>query len=151
MRHVKTQLREAVKTKLKSISAFAGVHNFSRITRDLQSSNFPLTMVAVDESIDQDTGYVAGDQPQIRSYSVTIQIGALDNGDDPEAEIEEISIDVEKSLAAGDLGLPTLTGWKFRGSNTASPVEFEFGTMISQVMNYECSLRTLDSAPETTL
>ncbi len=151
MPHVRTQLRNAIKTRLEAVPGIRAAHNPSRANRTLQSQNLPCVFVNADENVTQSPGSFPGQQPQTRSYSITIQVGVLDDGRDPEERLDGLTVDIEKALVRPDFGIGKIAGWRYTGAGTGVPVDVDNGTMISQVMTYVADIMTLDSAPDQNL
>lgn len=151
MAHVRTQLRNAVKSRLETVPGIRAAHNPSRLNRNLQTQSFPCAFVNVDEVVNQSPGSFAGEQPQTRSFRVTIQLGVIDDSRDPEAGLDDLCVDVEKTLVKPDFGIGRVAGWRYTGSGTGTPVEIDNGDMISQILTYTADIMTLDSAPDQNL
>lgn len=151
MPHVRTQLRNAIKTRLTTVPAIRAAYNLSRLNRKFQSHNFPLAVVNADEVVTQSPGSFPGQQPQTRTYKVDIQIVAIDEEDDPEAVLDAIAVDVEKAFVRPDFGIGKVTNWRLVSSGTADSASLECGDIISQMLTYTGDIQTLDSAPEQNL
>ncbi|GMB82775.1 hypothetical protein NN6n1_35580 [Shinella zoogloeoides] len=148
MPHVRTQLRNAVKTRLTTVPAIRGAYNVSRLNRKFQSHNFPLAVVNADEVVTQSPGSFPGQQPQTRTYKVDIQIVTIDEDDDPESVVDAIAVDIEKAFVRPDFGIGKVTNWRLVSSGTADSASLECGDIISQLLTYTGDIMTLDSAPD---
>lgn len=151
MPHVRTQLRNAIKTRLETVSGIRAAYNLSRLTRQFQSQNFPNALVNLTENVTQSAGGLVGQQPVTRSYRIDIQLGILEDGDDPEAAVEALAVDVERALIRPDFGIGRVTNWRLVGSGAGEVAEIECGNVVSQVLTYMADIQTLDSAPDQNL
>lgn len=151
MPHVRTQLRNAIKTRLETVSGIRAAYNLSRLNRDFQSHNFPLALVNLTETVTQSAGSFPGEQPQTRSYRVDIQLGAVEDGDDPESALDDLAVDIEKALIRPDFGIGRVTNWRLIGASVGESVELKCGLIGSQILTYSGDLQTLDSAPDQNL
>jgi hypothetical protein len=151
MPHVRTQLRNAIKTRLTTVPAIKAAYNVSRLNRKFQSHNFPLALVNADEVVTQSPGSFPGQQPQTRTYKVEIQLAAIDEDNDPEAIVDAIAVDVEKAFVRPDFGIGKVTNWRLISSATGDGASLECGDIVSQMLTYTADIMTLDSAPDRNL
>lgn len=150
MPHVRTQLRNAVKTRLSTVSALKGAHNMSRLLRTFQEDNLPAALVAVSENVTQSPGSMIGQQPQTRSYTIHVRLG-VEGDEDVEERLEQIAVDVEKAMLKPDFGIGKITNWRYAGASDMNPDDIECGILCSQVLTYTADILTLDSAPDQNL
>jgi hypothetical protein len=151
MAHVKKQVRDAVKARLETVAGLSLVADESRIVRPFQSSQFPLALVLVSESI-AGVNASQGKRVQTRALTIGIRIGVQDEADDVENTLDAIAVDVEKAFAnPSDLGIGKLMQWEFAGSSSLSHMPVSDGTLLTVMMTYTCVVQTMSGAPETNL
>jgi len=150
MPHVRTQLRNAIKTRLSTVSSIKAAHNMSRLLRPFQDDNFPVALVAVSENVTQSPGSMIGQQPQTRSYTIHVRLG-VEGDEDVEERLEQLAVEVEKAMLRPDFGIGRITNWRYGGAEDLSPVEIDCGLLCSQVLTFGGDIMTLDSAPDTNL
>ncbi|WP_107675019.1 hypothetical protein [Agrobacterium sp. LAD9] len=152
MPHVRTQLRNAVKTRLSTVPSIKGAHNMSRHGRDFQTSNFPVGLVAVTEASTPNPGHpTVGDRPVTRRYRVDIQIGVHEDEADAEDIIESACCDVEKAFVKPDFGFGGVNKWIYTGTTAIDGQPTSSGMLLVETMTYTCEIQTLDSAPDINL
>lgn len=151
MPHVRTQLRNAVKTRLSTIPSIKGAYNASRHFRDYQSDNFPAALVAVMETSAPQPGGLVGERPVTRSYRIQIQIGV--DVDEPDAEdiLDAVALDVEKAFVKPELGIGKVANWVYTGTSAIDGQATESGLLLVQTLTYTAEIQTLDSAPDRNL
>lgn len=150
MPHVRTQLRNAVKTRLSTVPALKSAQNMSRMLRDFQTDSFPIAMVAVSENVTQSPGSMIGQQPQTRSYTIHVRLGVT-AADEVEDRLEQIAVDVEKAMLQPDFGIGKITNWRYAGGGDLNPEDINCGTLCSQVLTYTADIMTLDAEPDRNL
>lgn len=151
MPHVRTQLRNAIKSRLETVPGIRAAYNLSRIERIFQTQNFPNALVNLSEAVSPQPGGFVGQQPVTRTYRIDIQLGVLDVDDDPEAAVDALSVEVEKALIRPDFGIGKIQNWHLVGSGAGETAKIECGTVVSQVLTYTADIQTLDSAPDQNL
>ncbi|MDR6664030.1 hypothetical protein [Rhizobium sp. 1399] len=151
MPHVRTQLRNAVKTRLSTIPSIKGAHNMSRHFRDYQHDNFPAALVAVMETSTPQPGGLIGERPVTRSYRIQIQIGV--DVDEPDAEdiLDAVGLDVEKAFVSPELGIGKVANWVYTGTSAIDGQPTESGFMLTQTLSYTAEIQTLDASPDINL
>ena len=150
MPHVRTQLRNAVKTRLLTVPALKSAQNMSRMLRDFQTDSFPLALVAVSESVTQSPGSMIGQQPQTRSYTIHVRLGVVGD-DEVEDRLEQIAVDVEKAMLKPDFGIGKISNWRYAGATDINPDEINCGILCSQLLTYTADIMTLDAEPDRNL
>ncbi len=151
MPHVRTQLRNAIKTRLSTVPSVKGAHNMTRHARDFQSDNFPAALVAVTESSSPNSGGLIGERPVTRRYKVDIQIGVDEDAVDAEDIIDAVCVDVEKAFVTPDFGIGKVTNWAYAGTTAIDAQPTSSGVLLVETMTYTCDIQTLDSSPDTNL
>lgn len=140
MPHVKTQVRNGVKSRLSTLPSLAGrSHNASRQARSFQSNDFPLALVSTSEV----ASYPAGDETVQRNLVIAITLGVRDDEEDAEDLLDELSVEVEATLKLpSSVGVGKLMLWRYDGSSPISQQPVMDGVMLSQTMTYSCSVLT---------
>ncbi len=151
MPHVRTQLRNAIKTRLSTVPSVKGAHNMTRHARDFQSDNFPVALVAVTESSSPNPGGLIGERPVTRRYKIDIQIGVDEDAVDAEDIIDAVCVDVEKAFVKPDFGIGKVTGWAYAGTSAIDAQPTASGILLVETMTYTCDIQTLDSSPDINL
>ncbi|MDX1216312.1 hypothetical protein GOL99_12280 [Sinorhizobium medicae] len=151
MPHVRTQLRNAIKTRLSTVPSVKGAHNMTRHARDFQSDNFPAALVAVTESSSPNSGGLIGERPVTRRYKVDIQIGVDEDAVDAEDIIDAVCVDVEKAFVMPDFGIGKVTNWAYAGTTAIDAQPTSSGVLLVETMTYTCDIQTLDSSPDINL
>ncbi|MBB3521001.1 hypothetical protein [Rhizobium sp. BK456] len=150
MPHVRTQLRNAVKTRLSTVPSIKSAQNASRFLRKFQDDNLPIALVGVSETVTQAAGSMIGQQPQTRSYTIHVRLG-VHGDDDVEDRLEQIAVDVEKALLFPVTGIGKISNWKYAGAEDLAPAEIECGILCSQLLTYTADIWTLDAEPDRNL
>lgn len=150
MPHVRTQLRNAVKTRLSTVSSLKSAQNMSRMLRKFQDDNLPIALVAVSENVTQSPGSMIGQQPQTRSYTIHVRLG-VEGDEDVEDRLEQIAVDVEKAMLKPDFGIGKVTNWRYAGAGDLNPEEIDCGLLCSQLLTYTADIMTLDAEPDRNL
>lgn len=150
MPHVRTQLRNAVKTRLSTVPSLKGVHNMTRHLRDFQTDNFPAALVAIEETSAAAPGSFEGSRPVTRDYRVHLQI-VLDDIGDAEDEIDAVCVDIEKAMVSSSFGIGAVLNWRYEATSAVAAQPTEDGTLITQTLLYAGSIQTLDAEPDRNL
>jgi hypothetical protein len=150
MPHVRTQLRNAVKTRLSTVASLKSAQNMSRLLRPFQDDNLPIALVAVSENVTQSAGSMIGQQPQTRSYTIHVRLG-VEGDAEVEDRLEQIAVDVEKALLRPDFGIGRISSWKYAGAEDLAPAEIDCGILCSQNLTYTADIMTLDAEPDRNL
>jgi hypothetical protein len=151
MSHVRTQLRNAVKTRLSTVPAIKAAHNMTRLGRDFQDDNFPIALVAISETSSVNPGGLVGERPVTRSYKIDIQIGVAEDEVDAEDIIDAVCVDVEKAFVKPDLGIGKITNWRYSGTSAIDGQPTATGMLLTETLTYTCDIQTLDAAPDQNL
>lgn len=150
MPHVRTQLRNAVKTRLTTVPSLKGVHNMTRHLRGFQSDNYPAVLVAVEETSSGAPGSFEGSRPVTRDYRVHLHL-VLDDVVDAEDTIDAVSVDVEKAMVSSAFGIGAVQNWRYEGTSAVAAQPTEDSTLITQTLLYSGSIQTLDAEPDRNL
>lgn len=150
MPHVRTQLRNAVKTRLSTVPSLKGVHNMTRHLRGFQSDNLPAVLVAVEETSSSAPGSFEGARPVTRDYRVHLQV-VLDDIGDAEDAIDAVCVDVEKAMVSSAFGIGAVTNWRYEATSAVVAQPTEDSTLITQTLLYSGSIQTLDAEPDRNL
>lgn len=150
MAHVRTQLRNAVIARLKTVSSVAIACSRLRLTRQVQGDEFPIAAVAVTEAGSPVGRGAPGQRPVRRDFSVRVQL-ATELAEGADDLLDAIAVDVEKALAdPSGLGVGSLTDWAYVGTGDIDGDAAEAGLAVI-ALNWRCAMTTLDSDPETNL
>ncbi|TBY57980.1 hypothetical protein E0H39_29635 [Rhizobium leguminosarum bv. viciae] len=150
MPHVRTQLRNAVKTRLSTVPSLKGVYNMTRHLRGFQSDNLPAVLVAVEETSSAAPGSFEGARPVTRDYRVHLQV-VLDDIGDAEDAIDAVCVDVEKAMVSSAFGIGAVQKWKYEATSAVVAQPTEDSTLITQTLLYSGSIQTLDAEPDRNL
>lgn len=151
MPHVRTQLRNAVKTRLSTIPSIKGAYNMTRHARDFQADNYPAALIAVTEASSPNPGGFIGERPVTRRYKIDIQIGVDEDTVDAEDVIDSVCVDIEKALTKPDFGIGKITNWTYAGTSAIDAQPTASGVLLVETVTYTCEIQTLDSAPDQNL
>lgn len=153
MAHVKTQVREGFLRVLSALPEIVSAHPASRLLRSFQRSDFPLAIVSVAEtaSVSAANGTPGHRQLQ-RDFQISVTLGIHEEMDDAETALDELSVVAEQALVKPSaLGVGKLLFWRYLGSGAPTGQPTEDGFMLTQTLNYSCSVRTSDTDPTTIL
>ena len=151
MPHVRTQLRNAIKTRLSTVPSVKGAYNMTRHARDFQADNYPAALIAVTEASSPNPGGLIGQRPVTRRYKIDIQIGVDEDEVDAEDIIDSVCVDVEKALVLPPAGIGQISNWAYSGTTAIDGQPTSGGMLLVETMTYTCEIQTLDSAPDTNL
>ena len=142
MPHVRTQLRNAVRTRLSTVPSIKGAHNMTRHERKFQPDNFPAAFVAIAEEATPSPG---------SRYKIAVQVAVESNTGDAEDVIDAVCVDIEKALVKPDLGIGKITNWGYAGTTSIDAQPTEDGLLLVETLHYSCDIQTLDSSPDRNL
>lgn len=151
MPHVRTQLRNAIKTRLSTVPSVKGAYNLTRHAREFQSDNFPAALISVTESSFPNPGGFIAERPVTRRYKIDIQIGVDEDTVDAEDVIDSVCVDIEKALTKPDFGIGKITNWTYAGTSAIDAQPTASGVLLVETVTYTCEIQTLDSAPDINL
>ncbi len=151
MPHVRTQLRNALRTRLSTVPSIKSAHNMSRHAREFQSDNYPVALVSVVETSAPNPGGLIGERPVTRSYRISVQIGVDEESVDAEDIIDGVCVDVEKALVLPPSGIGRITNWAYGGTSAIDGQPTASGALLVENMTYTCDIQTLDGAPDINL
>lgn len=151
MPHVRTQLRNAIKTRLSTVPSIKGAYNMTRHARDFQTDNLPAALVAITEASLPNPGGLIGERPVTRRYKIDIQVGVEEDTVDAEDVIDAVCVDVEKALTMPDFGIGKITNWAYAGTSAIDAQPTASGLLLVETVTYTCEIQTLDSAPDINL
>lgn len=138
---------------LSALPEIVSAHPASRLLRSFQRNDFPLAIVSVSEtaSVSAANGTPGNRQLQ-RDFQISVTLGIHEEMDDAETALDELSVVAEKALVRPSaLGVGPLLFWKYLGSGAPTGQPTEDGFMLTQTLNYSCSVRTTDTDPTTIL
>jgi len=151
MPHVRTQLRNAVKTRLSTVSSLKGAHNITRLERGFQADNFPVALIAISESGATQPGSFEGSKPVTRSYQIAIEVAVQEEMADPEDALDAVCLDIEKAMTSSEFGIGAVQNWRYLETSPVHDRPTASGSLIAQTIIYSGEIQTLDSEPDRNL
>ena len=145
MPHIRTQVRDAVVARLRTVDAFACVAPFGRAARNFQKNEIPAALVRVSENLSP----VGKIRPRVvrRELTVTIDLLASLTSGDVDTALDDLSIPIEVVLAdPSALGIGSLVEWR---PVATAPGVFDLGEEVygRLTITYACAVSTTEGVP----
>lgn len=148
MAHIRTQIRDAVVARLRTVDGLALAAGYGRTARGLQRNDVPAAFVRIAE-----VAAPAFKSGRIlrRSLSVAIDVLVSSLEDDIDTRLDDLAVKIEAALADQEsLGVGALLEWQYAG---ATPGVVDVGEEIhgSLSLTYTCSVSTEAGKPSTNI
>jgi hypothetical protein len=145
--HVRTQIRDAVIARLRTVNALACVGPYGRTARPFQRNDVPAAIVRASETISP----ITKNRPRAmrRDLSITVTLLAALNADDVDTVLDDLSVDVEIALAdPTSFGVGHLVEWRLTSSELGSAAMGEdvYGSLT---LTYVASITTVEGVPNS--
>lgn len=148
MSHIRTQIRDAVVTRLRAAGGFGLVDARLRLLRGIQSDQFPIALVSVADSAVPVGKNPPGQRPLQRQVLVAVQVHDVADVEELDTKLDDLAIKVEEALTDPQaLGFGQTLDWTYVGTSAAHEEEAkEYGTS-SVTVTYRGTVTTREGEP----